>query len=570
VPTVDSIRVQYLLKSLLMKDKHTLIVGPTGTGKSLTVVNELKLSFQSEAWTYLGLSFSAQTTAAQTQLIIDGGMEKKRKGVYGPPLGKEGIIFVDDLNMPQKEKYGAQPPIELLRQWMDYGGWYDFGTPDRDFRATRNVRFCAAMGPPGGGRASITNRYVRHFNIVYVEPYSVGSMNAIYGSIMDWMFRSAQKQSYPASVEKLKENVVSSTIEIYNSISKEFRPTPAKSHYTYNLRDVSKVFQGLAKSHPRSIQNEDSMIKLWAHECLRVFQDRLISTEDRDKFTEMMQVKMKEKFKKDWDKLVLIKPLLFASFTPLIYPDGDETKKPWNDIYCELTDRDKVKKTAEEGLADYNVMNRAKKMDLVLFTDAIEHIVKIHRIITTELGHALLVGVGGSGRKSLSELATFIANYTIEVLEMAKGYSFNDWREDMKNKLFFASGYEGLPYVFLFSDTQIINESFVEDINNILNNGEIPNIYNAEDYTNIIESVKEANKLNPEFKAISEDNNQVYNLFVKNARNNIHLCLAMSPIGDDFKRRLRMFPSLVNCCAIDWFLPWPQEALQSVATVFLQ
>lgn len=98
-------------------------------------------------------------------------------------------------------------------------------------------------------------------------------------------------------------------------------------------------------------------------------------------------------------------------------------------------------------------MNRAKKMDLVLFTDAIEHIVKVHRVITTELGHALLIGVGGSGRKSLTELATFIAAFTIEVLEMVKGYSFNDWREDMKNKLFFASGYEGAPYVFLFSDT---------------------------------------------------------------------------------------------------------------------
>jgi dynein heavy chain len=44
----------------------------------------------------------------------------------------------------------------------------------------------------------------------------------------------------------------------------------------------------------------------------------------------------------------------------------------------------------------------------------------------------------------------------------------------------------------------------------------------------------------------------------------------MSPIGDDFKRRLRMFPSLVNCCAIDYFLPWPEEALQTVAEVFLK
>jgi len=107
-------------------------------------------------------------------------MEKKRKGVYGPPLGKHGIIFVDDLNMPQPETYGAQPPIELLRQWMDYQGWYDFTSVDKDFRKTTKIGFIAAMGPPGGGRSTITNRYTRHYNVLYIEPYSVVSMNSIY------------------------------------------------------------------------------------------------------------------------------------------------------------------------------------------------------------------------------------------------------------------------------------------------------------------------------------------------------------------------------------------------------
>ena len=170
---------------------------------------------------------------------------------------------------------------------------------------------------------------------------------------------------------------------MYNDVQKKFRPTPAKSHYTFNLRDLSKVFQGMSKTNARAIVSDDQMVKLWAHECLRVFQDRLISIEDRDLFKEMVSQKMTEKFKKNWDKIITVQPLLFASFTPLIYPENDETKKPFADIYCELIDRTKVKKVCEESLADFNLYYKAKRMDLVLFTDAIEHIVKIHRVITT-------------------------------------------------------------------------------------------------------------------------------------------------------------------------------------------
>jgi len=125
----------------------------------------------------------------------------------------------------------------------------------------------------------------------------------------------------------------------------------------------------------------------------------------------LLKESTKDKFKKNLDDLIEVKPLLFGSFTPMIYPDDDRSKKPLMDIYCELTERELVKKNCESQLEEFNTMNRAKAMDLVLFTDAIEHIVKIHRIITTQFGNALLVGVGGSGRKSLSELATFIAQY---------------------------------------------------------------------------------------------------------------------------------------------------------------
>ena len=108
----------------------------------------------------------------------------------------------------------------------------------------------------------------------------------------------------------------------------------------------------------------------------------------------------------------------------------------------------------------------------------------------------------------------------------------------------------------------------MEDVNNVLNNGEIPNLYaTAEDYGIVMDNMKEANKNDKNYKNLSDP--EVWLDFIAKCKNNVHIVLAMSPIGDDIKRRLRMFPSLVNCCAIDWFLPWPQEALRSVAEHFL-
>jgi dynein heavy chain len=149
VPTVDTIRSGALLDLLVLKGKHVLCVGETGTGKSVTLRQKLMNDLPAHNINPIFLNYSAQTSANQTQDIIDGKMSRRRKGVFGPVMGTKFVVFVDDLNMPSKEKYGAQPPIEILRQWMDHGGWYDRRDKDQAFMELVDIQFVAAMGPPG-------------------------------------------------------------------------------------------------------------------------------------------------------------------------------------------------------------------------------------------------------------------------------------------------------------------------------------------------------------------------------------------------------------------------------------
>ena len=88
------------------------------------MIQELLISGLDDTYMPLIMAFSATTSANMTQDILDGKMEKRRRDVFGPPNGKQFVILIDDLNMPARETYFAQPPIELIRQWMDHHGWY--------------------------------------------------------------------------------------------------------------------------------------------------------------------------------------------------------------------------------------------------------------------------------------------------------------------------------------------------------------------------------------------------------------------------------------------------------------
>ena len=203
-------------------------------------------------------------------------MERRKKGIYGPQEGVKQLIFVDDLNLPAYDKYAAQPPIELLRQFVDQEGWY---ANDRTFMQIVDTQLICCMSPPGGGRNLITPRFLRHFNVIANIETSETELERIFLSIISWQMKM---NDYPKTCVARFEGCVKASIYIFGLVCENLKPTPAKSHYQFNQRDLSRAVQGMTLINDSLLRNESEemidmkIMRIWLNEMKSVFFDRLI------------------------------------------------------------------------------------------------------------------------------------------------------------------------------------------------------------------------------------------------------------------------------------------------------
>ncbi|XP_076873752.1 dynein axonemal heavy chain 6 isoform X2 [Brachyhypopomus gauderio] len=552
VPTSDTVRYGYLMEKLLSVGHSVLFTGITGVGKSVVARGLLNSVQEQAGYVPIYINFSAQTSSARTQEIIESKLEKKRKNLLGAPANKKVVVFVDDLNMPKLDTYGSQPPIELLRQFQDFQGFYD---RDKFFwKEIQDMIIAAACAPPGGGRNPVTPRFIRHFSMFWLPTPSETSLKQIFKAILCGFL-----VDFPAAVKQVGGSIVDAALEIYRRMSVDLLPTPAKSHYVFNLRDLSKCVQGMLQCEPSSVQDQMQVFRLFCHESQRVFHDRLICSEDKAYFHTMLSEMAGKYFS------ISLEPSYFTE-QPIIFGDFIKVGADKVDrVYQDLTDMEKIRKVLQDYLDDYN-MTFAKETKLVFFQDAIEHVSRIARIIRQERGNALLVGVGGTGKQSLTRLAAHMCGYRCFQIELSRGYNYDSFHDDLR-KLYRMAGVDGQDMVFLFTDTQVVVEEFLEDVNNMLNSGEVPNLFEKDELEHLLAATRPRAKE----AGIAEGNrDEVFQYFISRVREKLHVVLCMSPVGEAFRSRCRMFPSLVNCCTIDWFVQWPREALLSVSEMFFQ
>ncbi|NXJ22597.1 DYH17 protein, partial [Dicrurus megarhynchus] len=546
VHTTETIRLRYFLDLLMEKQRPVMLVGNAGTGKSVLMWDKLE-ALGTDDYLVQSVPLNFYTTSAMLQAVLEKPLEKKSGRIFGPPGTRRLIYFIDDMNMPEVDKYGTVAPHTLIRQHLDHGHWYDRNK--LTLKDIRNCQYVACMNPTAGS-FTIDSRLQRHFCVLAVCFPSREALHTVYGTILE---QHLARQTIPPLLRKMQPQLVAAALALHQKVASNFLPTAIKFHYIFNLRDLSNIFQGLLFSTPECLKSPVDLVRLWLHEAERVYGDKLVDEQDQYSFKKLLADICKASFQDLSEDAVFAKPNIYCHFAQGM----DESKYMPVASWAALSD------LLGEALDSYNEVNAA--MNLVLFEDAVSHICRISRILESPRGNALLVGVGGSGKQSLARLAAHISNLGVFQITLRKGYGIPDLKLDLASQ-YIKAAVKSVPTVFLMTDSQVAEESFLVVINDFLASGEVQGLFQDTDLETIISAMR------PQVKSLGlEDTKEnCWKLFIEKVRRQLRVVLCFSPVGSTLRVRARRFPAVVNCTAIDWFHEWPEDALVSVSSRFLE
>ncbi|KAM9424094.1 dynein axonemal heavy chain 9 isoform 2-T2 [Pholidichthys leucotaenia] len=547
VHTTETIRVRYFMDRLLERSRPIMLVGNAGTGKSVLVGNKLG-SLDMDKFMIKNVPFNYYTTSAMLQAVLEKPLEKKAGRNYGPPGSRKLIYFIDDMNMPEVDAYGTVQPHTLIRQHMDYNHWYDRNK--LLLKEIHNVQYVSCMNPTAGS-FTINPRLQRHFCVFALSFPGDEALSTIYTSILSQHLRG---DGFSGAVQKSCPTLVQLALALHQRVSSTFLPTAVKFHYIFNLRDLCNIFQGILFCSSECLKAPQDLLKVYLHESNRVYRDKLVEEQDSQLF-DKLQADTVKKFYEDMEEALeqSREMNLYCHFARGLGEARYMAAESWSSLH----------RTLLEVLDSYNEVNAT--LNLVLFEDAMAHICRINRILESPRGNALLVGVGGSGKQSLTRLAAFISNLEVFQITLRKGYGIADLKSDLAS-LYIKAGVKNIGSVLLMTDAQVADEKFLVLVNDLLASGEIPDLFPDDEVESIIGSVR------PEVRSsgLMDTRENCWKFFIDRVRRQLKVALCFSPVGSKLRIRSRKFPTVVNCTAIDWFHEWPQEALESVSLRFLQ
>jgi dynein heavy chain len=462
---------------------------------------------------------------------------------------------LDDISLPGRNEWGDQVTNELVRQLFELNGFYRLTKPIGEFKIINDVSYVASSKLEAG--LSVPNRLLGLMACIYIDqPNEADVAQIIDDMISEFNAAFSTKEEICYLLQRLGKALV----KICSTLARSCKVTADRSHYAFGMHQPCTIARCyLSKLQLTNFEQSGAelhIVRLFAHECCRELVDRTVS-EDVNPAIAIIESTITEAF-----------PSFAASCSPIsarFYSSSLSGPCVESSVgigdFREIIDLRIAAKSHVE-----MVMSRQKTGQLVLFDDALHHIFKIARIFESHRKSIILLGVGGSGKQSLARIGSAVAGARFVKPSKRSNQGMTAFMDSLCSSLI-NSGVKGDSICFLVSEADMCDNVVMDYINQQLICGRITGIFDKDEIDSIVAALGPSHKESNPGSIDSEDD--VIDFFWDRVSKHFHFCICISPTGEVFSKLIKQFPGLLSGCTIDWFHPWPMDALKSLAAKFL-
>ncbi|OWB58788.1 hypothetical protein B5S28_g4867 [[Candida] boidinii] len=537
IPTIDTTKHEELLSSLLNEHRNLVLCGPPGSGKSMTLMAALRKSSEFSVAS-LNLSKDSSPELILKTLEQHCVYKKSASGTLMLPAitGKWLVLFCDEINLPSLDEYGTQSTISFLRQISEnHGFWH----PKSGIWITiENFQFVGACNPPTDpGRNALSLRFLQHCSVFMVDYPSNKSLDHIYTT-----FNHGVLKNIP-DLRGFVQPLTEAMITVYNSSRAKFN-TAQKAHYIYSPRELTRWVRGIYEAiKPLNELPLLGLIRLWGHEGLRLFSDRLSEEEDRTWTYNLIKETALKSFPHVDVSEALRQPILYSDWLSHEYLSVDD---------------EELKNFVNERLRVFN--EEEINASIVLYQDLLDHILRIDRVLKNPQGHLILVGLSGSGKTSITKFVAWINGIHVFQLSVSSSYTLADFDNTLR-RLLKKAGVNGEKVCFIVDESTILDPTFLERMNTLLANAEVPGLYEGEDFNSLMSACAEASQSQNLYLGTDEE---LYQWFIHEVAQNFHVVFTISDPYMDGSPQIISSPALYNRCVINWMGDWSDKSFVTV------
>lgn len=533
VPTVDTIKHETLIYAMIEEHTPLILCGPPGSGKTMTLFKALSKSSQFDI---LALNFSKESTPQSLLNSMENFCEYRRVngGVSLCPRtnGKWVVVFCDEINLPGLDRFGTQTVISLIRQMIEQNGFWR--SKDMQWVTLRNIQFVGACNSPKDpGRYELNHSFLRHVCLVQVDYPGELSLLRIYQTLNDAIFKCAP------NMKPFVNQITRASIDIYEKSKSKL------VNYVYSPRELTRWSRGLFEAL-KSIEykNLTQFLRLWYNEGLRLFYDRLSSDEDKQWTMDLFHSVCTIHFPNVDLEACFKAPVLFSD---------------WMTSHYQSVNSQELERFVKERLRVYS--EEEIESDLILHEEMLDHILRIDRVLKQPQGHLILVGPSSSGRTTLSRFVAWMNGIKIAQLSVKTGYSIDDFDEFLRRLLLRVV--DGERICMIIDESSIVEASFIERMNVLLANAEVPGLFEGENHATLMSKCAEKSQLQGLFL---DSDSELSRWFTNQISQNLHVIFTIGESQKGKGSEILSSPALFNRCVLSWMGEWSKSCLLNIAS----